>query len=688
MRTSLAWLNDYLDRPLEAEEAERALTAVGFPLDGREAVTTSTGARDVMLDVEVTSNRSDALSHLGLARELAAATGRTLQPPPSAVPVEAGERPVDQLTRVANEAEDLCPVYTARVVTGVTIGPSPGWLVDRLEAAGLRPINNVVDVTNFVLLELGQPLHAFDLATLAERRIVVRRARGGERFVAIDSSRHTLDDAMLVIADAERPVALAGVMGGLETEVGETTTDILLESARFDPLSVRRTSRATKLASDSSFRFERGVDPRGVELASRRAAELIVELAGGALAPGVIRAGEPEPEPRQVTMRPERCRALLGVDVSDEQQLDHLEALGLAPKRVADRLTCTIPTYRLDLEREVDLIEEVARMHGFDHVPMRDRITLEVRPVQPTIAARRELGRVLTAHGYHEAVTFSFLAPDAAQRFVPPGREPVALADAGRRAEPTLRPALLPSLLSCRKTNQDHGNENVRLFETAATWTRAGEAGEPREQTRLALLCDAARPDDQHAARALRGAIEALIEHLGGPSARRQLRIEPIDEATQAPHFAAAATVALGDQTLGTLGAIAQATADAFDLKVAVFGAELALDPLIALYPPARRVAAQPRFPAIERDLSVVVDDAARWRDIERAVHDAGPALLEAVRFLDTYRGKPIAKGRKSVSFRMVFRDPDKTLRHEEVDPQVEAVIAALRDAVGAELRG
>ena len=680
MQTSLAWLNDYLDRAVDADEAERALTAVGFPLDdGKSDMTLSNGQCDTALDVEITSNRPDCLSHLGLARELAGATERRVHAPDVALPDQRGDS-IEQRTRVDNQDAALCPVYTARLITGVKVGPSPDWLAARLEAAGLRPINNVVDVTNFVLLEQGQPLHAFDFDTLDEQRIVVRRAVNGETFTAIDGSAHELRDPMLVIADATQPVAIAGVMGGQATEVGAQTTNVLLESARFDPLSVRRTSRALKLSSDSSFRFERGVDPRGIERASRRAAQLIAQLAGGTLAEGVIRAGEAEPEPRALALRPQRCRDVLGVAIDDAQQSALLDRLNLSPQSSDDRITCTVPTYRLDLQREIDLIEEIGRMHGFDHVPTRQRLSLEVRPVQTPIAARRVLGQVLAAHGYHETITFSFLAPNQAGPFVPEGGAAMNMVEAGRRAEPTLRPALLPSLLNCRKANQDHGNADVRLFETARSWHRRD--GAIQERRTLALLRDA--PDGQGAVRALRGTVEELVERLGGPAARRDVRIEP----AEAPHYSAAATVTLGERTLGTLGVIDESTRRDFDVKTPLAGAELALDPLIALYPPQHEVGALARYPAIERDLSIIVDESVLWRDIEAAVRGAEPALMEALHFLDTYRGKPIAKGRKSVSLRMVFRDPENTLRHEAVDPQVESVIAALRDKVGAELRG
>ncbi|MFP4145333.1 MAG: phenylalanine--tRNA ligase subunit beta [Phycisphaeraceae bacterium] len=678
MNTSLDWLNDYLDRPCDAEEAERLLTGVGFPLDGQEQVFVPSGEADTVLDVEITSNRSDCLSHRGLAREVAAASDRTLRELDTALPDPAAG-PVSELTSVANEDSELCPVYTARVIRGVKVGPSPDWLVDRLEAIGLRSVNNVVDITNFVLFETGQPLHAFDMNRLAERRIVVRRAKDGERFTAIDGTKHELKSSMLVIADAERPVAIAGVMGGLDSEVGGSTTDILLESAMFQPLSTRQTSRALKLASDSSYRFERGVDPRGVEIASRRAAKLILELAGGQLADGVIRVGEPEPPLTQLTLRPGRCNALLGTDLSAERQAELLDKLGLDPQVGPEAIRCTVPSYRLDLKREVDLIEEVARLHGLDQIAIDTRIEIEAKSMQPHVAARRELGRVLTGWGYHETVTFSFVSPKQGKPFLEQG-EAVLIDDERRKAEPMLRPSLLPSLLVCRKANQDMGNTGVHLYEVGSTWT--GEQGDIREVRRVGLLVDA--EDAQAGVREIRGAIEELVERLGGPKARSGLEVKP----GELNIYDAAAEVTLDGRRLGRFGLVTSKTRDLFDVKVPVAAGELELDPLLAMYPPQRRVGELPKYPAIERDLSVVVSEDVSWQQIAEAVESAKPDLLESLEFLGVYRGKGIEKGSKSVSLRMLFRSRAGTLRHEQVDPQVEAVVASLKEKTGAELRG
>lgn len=672
MKISVAWLNEYLDRAVSADEIEHRLTEQVFPIDAREVLP----GGDVMLDVEVTSNRPDCLSHVGLAREVAAGVGATLKPPTLDLPAESGE-PVASLTSVTNEAQDLCPLYTARVIRGVKIGPSPAWLVQRLEAIGLRSVNNVVDVTNFVLHELGQPLHAFDMAKLAERRIVVRRAREGETIVAIDGTKHTLRSDMLVIADAQKPVAVAGVMGGLDSEVSDSTTDILLESAMFDPLSIRRTSRTLKLASDSSYRFERGVDPAGVDAASRRAAALIVELAGGTLAPGVVCVGIDVPQPHTVMMRPARCNALLGVEIPTETMLGFLSRLGLSPRLEGDAIVCTVPTYRLDLQREVDLIEEVGRLHGLGDVPVRTKIEIVARPVQSIVAARRKLNEVLVAHGYHETITFSFVNPKLGGPFVEPGCEAVNVDDERRKSEPMLRPSLVPSLLLTRKRNQDAGNTDVLLAETASVWNRRD--GGIIEEQRLALLADA--EDASEALRRVRGTIEEVVQQLMGADV--MLEVQPAERGP----FATAGRVVVDGEPVGWLGLISPKVQALFDLQTQVVAAELDLPKLLAQYPPQRRVSALPRFPGIERDLSVIVDERVSWQAIESHVLAVKPPLLEQVNFLTTYRGKPIAKGQKSVSFRMLFRDPDKTLRHDEVDPQVASVVERLRNEVGATLR-
>lgn len=671
MKLSLNWLNRYLSAPVTQEQVCTLLGQQGFPIE--ESQTLAGG--DVMINAEVTSNRSDCLSHIGMAREVAAGAKLLLKRPEIAIAQSATA--VESLTRVANEEPTLCPVYTARVIQGVKIGPSPKWLVDHLEAIGLRSVNNVVDVTNFVLMEMGQPLHTFDLDKLDGQRIVVRRAKAGEDFKAIDGTMHKLADNMLVIADASKPQAVAGVMGGMDSEVSDSTTNILLESARFDQLSVRTTSRRMKLSSDSSYRFERGVDPCGVEIASQRAAQLIMELAGGTLAKGVIRAGESEPSPRVVELRVQRCNDLLGVTLKPEVMAGLLSSLQLEAEIQGEKLSVTVPTVRSDIEREVDLIEEVARMYGMANIPVQDKITLRVRPSQNNLKARKRLGQILVSHGYCETMTFSFVNPKLGGRFVPQDHKPLEIGDERRKSEPMLRPSLIPSLMICRKGNQDVGNHDVKLFETASVWSRDAQ-GEIAEYRQLALLSDVADP--QLALRSMRGLIAEMIERLG---AKASLELT----ATQSPCFSEALAISLNGKAIGIMGLIDRKTQDAFDLQTPVIGASMVLEPIIDLYPAPRLVGALSRFPAIERDLSVLVKDEVTWDQIQAHVLATEPAYMESLDFVTTYRGKPIPKGIKSVSLRLCFRDEQSTLRHEQVDGQMKSVMDALTSKLGAEIR-
>lgn len=670
MKISVQWLNTYLDRPIAAEEAERALTAVGFPLDGVDA-----HGSDSILEVEVTSNRPDMLSHLGVAREIAAATGRQIKAPSIPAPAALGPK-VESLTSVANLAPDVCPLYQARVITGVKIGPSPQWLAECIEAIGLRPINNVVDVTNFVLHELGHPLHAFDMAKLAERRIVVRQAAAGESFTAIDGSQHMLKPSMLVIADAQKPQAVAGIMGGHDSEVSATTTDILLESAVFTPLCIRSTSRALKLSSDSSYRFERMVDSHGADVASRRAAQLILETAGGKLAEGVINVGQPPLSPRSITLRADRCRAILGIPLPTSRMVELLTRLQFAPRQSGEQITCTAPAFRRDVEREIDLIEEIARLHGLDQIPVEHAMRLVVRPVQQSVEARRTVARVLTAHGYFETITFSNLPRKFAQPFAA-DLELVELNEEKKKAEPSLRPSLLPSLLICRKSNQDAGNANVRLFEVAQTFGKGG--GQYLQGRKLALLTDA--PDAPAAMRDLRGTLTELLGFLG-------LSDVTYTQSESAPAWLAEnVTLKSGGNVIGHYGPASDAILKLFDLQTPVVLGELDYPAITAAYPPVPKLRDLPRFPAIERDLSVIVDEPVAWAQIQGLVEQARPALMEKVEFVTTYRGKPVPAGRKSVTLRMLFRDPARTLEHQEVNTQVEAVVQSLRSQLKAELR-
>jgi len=668
MKISLNWLSDYVPdvAKVRVPELERLLKQIGLPV---EEVLESEA--DIVLDLEVTSNRGDCLGHIGVAREVAAILDAEFRPP------QIGELPTsgkaEDLTAVKVLDPDLCPRYTARVLRGVKVGPSPAWMVERLEAVGLRGINNVVDVTNYILMEHSQPLHSFDYDKLRENRIVVRRARNGEMLVSIDETKCELDDSMLIIADAQRPVAIAGVMGGLNTEVTEQTTNVLIEAAQFDPLSIRHTSRKLQLMSESNYRFERGVDPVGVDKASLRACQLILELGGGELAEGVVDVWANPFEPRKVTMRYARCSALLGLEIPPQRQSRILGRLHLAPEPQADRVVCTIPPWRADLTREADLIEEVARMAGYDEIPVADEVTHPVSPEDVSTRIRRLAGEALAACGFDEAITFTFINQAEADLF---GIErTVGVDKLNRKTNNVLRPTLLPSLLRACKTNQNVGNAEVDLFEIASCFPGAAGGQLPDEYVELAMVSAGELSR-------LRGALEAVVAHLA-PQA--ELAIRPEDAAHLAEGTAAA--VVLDGAPIGTIGRIAERLQHHYGLERPVVAAAVRFEPLAAATNLTRTYQPVPKFPAVRRDLSVIVDDPVTWQQLAEAVEAVEQPLRDAVEYVTTYRGKPVPPGRKSVTVTLVYRCADRTLRGEEVDEQVQQVLSALRERLRAKLR-
>jgi phenylalanyl-tRNA synthetase beta chain len=668
MKISLEWLSQYLPGPLEAEQAAEALTHGGLPVEVIEK-----HGDDTVIDVEVTSNRGDCLSHVGIARELAALLGREFRD--VAPQVRESAISASDVTSVQIDVPRLCPHYTARVLRNIKIGPSPRWMVRRLEAVGLRPINNVVDVTNYVMFELGQPLHAFDFDKLEGHQIVVRQAKKGEKLVSIDGRERTLEPEMLVIADASRPVALAGVMGGRDSEVSDGTTNVLLESARFDPLSVRKTARTLTMKSDSSYRFERGIDPLLPERASLRAAQLLLEIAGGELLRGDVVSGSTGHEPKRLTLRLERLRRLLGVQFPAVDVIEALHRLQLSPRREDNRIAVTVPSYRLDLNIEVDLIEEVARVVGYDKVPVKDEIAIRLTPPDPAADVLEIIRTVLVSGGYFESITFGWVSDLLAADFTPPEAIGLPRADAGvRKADASLRPSILPGLLESVHRNENVGTAQARLFEIGSTfWLALG--GGVEERRRVTLV---GSPD----LREVRGVVELLLNRL---DPYREVRVIP----DARPGFARAASgrIEWGGQIVGYLGKIDRVVAEKLGLREIPAAAELDLLPLIE---GAQRVPQQkilPTFPSVRRDLSLVVPESTRYEQIELLIRELKPELMEGLEYVTTYRGKPLEKGQKSVTVTLVFRSPTGTLTGEQVDATVQRIVDAAHSKLGATLR-
>jgi len=548
-------------------------------------------------------------------------------------------------------------------------------MVKRLEAIGVRPISNVVDVTNYVMFELGQPLHAFDFDKLQGRKVIVREARAGEKMVSIDGRERILRAGMLVIADGQRPVALAGVMGGADSEVSNSTTSLLLESARFDPLSVRKTARALAMKSDSSYRFERGIDPTLAERASLRTAQLILQTAGGELLSGMVAAGASGYQPKRLTLRLARLRQLLGTDFPVSQVMDGLTRLGLLPAQKGETVEVQIPSHRLDLNIEVDLIEEVARVIGYDKIPLRDEISIRLAPKQPDEATIGTIRESLIAAGYFESLTFSFVSDALAEDFRPEQAASLLRADPSvRAADAKLRPSIVPGLLGAIRHNESNGTMGAHLFEIGSTFW-LDKHGKVEERRRIALVGG----EDY---RATRGAVEALLHQL---NAERRLAIVP------QPHrglaAGAAGSIQWGSEIIGHIGRIDAAIAQKLSLREQVMAAELELEPLLEFAQHVPQLHPLPRFPSVRRDLSLVVAESTPFEQIERLIRSLELANLEDLEFVTTYRGKPLEKGSKSITVTLIFRSPTATLTSEQVEGAVQKAVGAAQKELGATLR-
>ncbi len=676
MIVSWDWLQQYVALDMTPDELAERVMMAGLNHEETRAV-----GDDLAIELEVTSNRPDCLGHLGVAREISVLWDVSLRVP-AAAPKESKVAVEDLATiRVDNPRE--CPRYTARVIRNVRIGSSPAWLVRRLATIGVASINNVVDVTNYVMLECGQPLHAFDLAHLADRQIVVRQATKGEEFLAINHKSYTLDPTVCVIADARRAVGLGGVMGGADTEVSEGTTELLIESAAFDPMSIRNTARALNLHSDSSYRFERALDPQGVDWASRRCCELILELAGGELAAGVLDTGE-LPDTRQpITLRFKQLKRVLGIDVPPDTARQILVALGNEPLRDSgsDAIEVLPPTWRSDLAREIDLVEEVARIHGYDKIP--EDVGVPMVESHRTEADRvlAKVRSVLTAAGFDEAMTASAVEQPWSAAFSPwTDAEPLQSNIPVLRRADQLRRSLVPSLLGSRQINEAVSNPTIELFEIAHVYLpRIGEL--PCEELMIAL----ASGGDYFA---MKGVIEGLLAALDPGTT---LEARPTGQALLDADRASELWIRGSDgkdELLGYLGEVGGKGLEQFDLRSPATVAEIRFGALAGIAVMIPQCGEIPSHPAVARDLNLVVDEAVRWADVERTVREAAGPEAESIEFQDVYRDqKRLGAGKKSLLFTLTLRRADRTLTGEEADQVRDRVVEACAKSHRAQLR-
>jgi phenylalanyl-tRNA synthetase beta chain len=676
MLVSWNWLKQYVPLEMTPDELAERLMMAGLNHEDTHAV-----GDDLAINLEVTSNRPDCLGHIGIAREVSVLWDLPLTLP-KAAPQESGEA-VGKRASVRVDLPDACPRYTARVITGVKVGPSPAWLVSRLATVGIGSINNVVDITNYVLLECGQPLHAFDLTKLAGRQIIVRAARKDEPFVAINHKTYMLDESMCVIADAERAVALAGVMGGAETEVSDHTTELLIESADFAPLSIRSTARKLNLHSDSSYRFERGVDPAGVDWASRRCCELILELCGGTLAEGVLDVGAQPVEREPITLRFSQLKRILGIDVPADEARRILTALGNRPVRHDASLAIVVPpSWRRDLSREIDLVEEVARIHGYDKIP--EDVSVPMAPSQRTRVDRvlAKVRQALCAAGFDEALTLSAVEENWSEAFSPwTSAAPLVASTPVLRRADRLRRSLVPSLLGARQINQSLSNPRIELFEAAHVYLPQEGGQLPAEILMIGLTSG----EDFLT---VKGAIESVLEVLN-PQARLEAsptRLALLDANRSAElHVRTASGARL---LLGYLGEVSPAGLKQFDLRGRTTVAEFQLDTLVEIAQLVPQYVQPPVFPAVVRDLNLVVDESVTWAEVAATAREAGQPFAERIDFADVYRdAKRVGEGKKSLLFSLTLRSADGTLTGEQADATTNRVVAACEKAHGAQLR-
>lgn len=648
------------------------------------------GLDDSVLDIEITPNRVDCLSATGIAREIAALTGAPLRVP--RVSLAEAEEPVDALANVRIDDPSLCPRYALRVVSGVRVAPSPARIAARLRAAGLRPISNVVDVTNYVLWECGQPLHAFDHETVRDHTIVVRRARPGERLTTLDGQERTLGESMLVIADPERAIGIAGVMGGASTAVTDGTTRVLLEAAYFEPASIRRTSRALALPTDAAYRFERGADIDAPPAALERAAQLLAELAAGRVARGAIDV-YPTPRSRSsVRLRLSRIQRVVGACPPADDVARVLTSLGLGARRTAAEFDVAIPTFRRDLRIEDDLVEEIARVWGYDNIPS----TLPSGRLQPvrrpsTLHQANAIRRALQAAGLNEVITYSFADP---AREVALGRDPerpevLRLRNPLSHESSLLRADLIPGLLEVLATNTRRREPNVRIFEIGRQFVRRG--AEPSESSWLGIALTGARREPAWHERAemldvfdAKGIVEHVLAVLQVPLPELE------SDGLEHPYFEKTrwGRLVAATETVAEFGEIAPSVRDMFGIPNPVFAVRVALDVAARLRRPPPTVTPLPRYPSVVRDLAFTVPVTVAAARVERVLWEAGGPFLRSVVMFDLYAGKGMAATEQSIAWRLTFRADDRTLTDAEVNEGLGHIIEAVRSRLDIQIRG
>ena len=693
MKVQVDWLKEYTEIDVPTDELGHVLTMAGLEIESHETVELPDGEKSEVLELNVTPNRGYCLSHIGVAREVSALMNKSLKLPDPLKALESvwGVVKVEERVSVENMEPKLCPRYCALVIENVKVGPSPKWLKDRLTAIGLRPINNIVDITNFVMMEYGQPLHAFDRDLLAGKKIIIRRAKKGEPFASLDGTELKLEPDALVIADGEKPVALAGIMGGTNCQVSEITCHVVLESACFDPTTVRKGSKKYGLRSDSSYRFERCVDWNGVVSAQARAALMIKELAGGEICLGRVDIYPQEQKPIFVSLRMSRLNQLLGASFNSEQVQDILFRLGMEVLNQSENMEVKIPSFRPDLLREIDLIEEIARIDGFDKVDTVYPVA-GVRPVR--ISAKqniiKKVREVFCCAGFAETVHYSFIecvvAKDFKTAFASEQERVIALKNPLSSEYDTMRTSLLPGLLKTAGLNLSKGQKPLKLFEVGSVYFSDSNGARTEKAVLSAIVLGPyeltpwkSRGGD-YDFYDLKGTLEMLITHL-----HLKLEIFPDSRPFLLPDKSV--RVQISDKELGFLGQMAPEQNLVGELGQNVCALELDLGALEKSASSSLQFQPIPKFPETYRDISILVDRSVTSQKAADVILKTGSPLIQKVELYDHFEGKKIQADKKSLTFALSFQSAERTLSDDEVNPLFEKIVQTLKSELGASLR-
>ncbi len=661
---------------------------VGQPL------TEALGLKDYIFEIGLTPNRPDCLSIRGIAREIAALTRKALRLPAIKI-AEKGEE-INKLTSVTIEDPDLCPRYSARIISQVKIGPSPFWLRRRLESCGIRSINNVVDVTNYVLLEMGQPLHAFDLELLDQKKIVVKRSTPGDSFTTLDGKERTLPPDAIMICDGSKPVALGGIMGGLNTEVLEKTTTILLESAYFTPSGILRTSKKMGIRTESSQRFEKGVDPEGVTVALHRTSQLIAELAGGKVNQGYIdNYPKSIPPPPTINLSTKRTNTILGTTLTKDEMKQKLEYLAFTVKDLdEDQLKATPPSFRVDIKESIDLIEEVARLYGYNKIAA----TVPCTPSTPqkrdkALLLEQRVKDSLTQQGYHEIITYSFISPAELNCLNLPAKDhrqkTLKILNPLTEEQSIMRTTLIPGLLTTTKKNIYQKNLNLKLFEVGSIFLTQGKDKLPQEKKMLAALATGLYQEEAWNSEKrnadfydLKGCLENLLQEL----LITNYSFSPCKDSPFL-HPSKSLNLMVNHEKVGVLGEAHPQLLEDYQLPQKTYLLEISLSLLLPHFSEQRKFRPLPKHPPVYRDIALVVDEVISAQKVLDTIYKFNNKFIEEIMIFDYYKGKPIPAGKKSLAYRLKYQSYNHTLTDKEVNALYEELISALHQELGAEIR-